>query len=300
MDSFTFLLFYVKTNIILHFVYLLYFGYFVLFHVKSNMFFLYFPQKLVQKLEGFKQISWKEDQETDNVHNFTFNTPELSMRNLCPKGAVETEPSEKPSADVLPEPVVDCTAKSGSCPMTTTTFENETSENESEVGNTEQCGDVCSHGMLEGTSNRVSVATDEITAGSESTSGITESINSCVTLETGNIVGNLLPNSQTSLPESTKVSEMPRVKDKHAEYCGTLNEMNFPVDVTQGIAAQHYLMPPKFGCSTVVQNDNRTQDCHLNDTFVLPRTSPSYCQIKTPGRLVQKRSIQSKVNTGNK
>lgn len=253
-------------------------------------------------MEGFKHISWKKDQETDDAHNFKFSTPELSMQNLYLKGAVETEPSKKPSADVLPEPVVDCTAKRGSCSsimLTATTFENETSENESEVGNTEQCGGVCSHGMLEGTSNRPSVATNEITAGSESTSGVTENINSCVTLETGSIAGHL-PNSQTSLQDNTEVSEMQRVKDKYAEYCGTLNEINFPVDVMQGIAAQRYLMPPKVGCSTVVQNDNRAQGSHLNDTFVLSRTSPSCCQIKTPGRLVQKRSIQPKVNTGNK
>jgi hypothetical protein len=251
---------------------------------------LIFPQELVQKLEGFKHISWKKDQESDSVHNFSFSIPELPRQSLCLKGAVKTEPSKKLLTDVLPEPVVDCTAKSVSCSsvmLATASLENGNSENESEGGDTEQRGDICSHGMLEGTTDRVWVATDETTAGPESTGGATESMNSCVTLESGKTAAPLLPNSQTSLPEKTEVSEAQRLKEKQAECFGPLNEMNLPVDLAQGIATQCHLMPPNAGPQ-------------LNDTFVLPRASTSCAQIKTPGRLAQRRNIQPKVhNTGN-
>lgn len=256
-------------------------------------------------MEGFKHISWKKDEETDDVHKFTFSIAELSGQSLCLEGAVKTEPSKKPLEDkAIPEQVVDYAAKSGPCSsimLTTTFLENETSENESEVGDSEQCGDVCSDRMLEGTTNRVPVSINEIIAGSESTSAVTESnTNSCATLETGNVAGFLLPISQTDLPENTEVSEVQRVKDKPAEYCGILNEMNLPVDRTQGVAAQCSLTPLKVGCDTIVPNDYRTQGSQLNDTFVLPRTPPSCIQMKTPGRFVQRSNTRSKVHiTGN-
>jgi hypothetical protein len=251
-------------------------------------------------LEGFKQISWKEDQETGDVNNFTFSIAELSRQSLCLEGTVKTELS----ADmVILESVVDCTAKSNSCPsimLTTASLENETSENESEVSDTEQCGDIRSDRMFEGTTDRVLLSANEIIAGSDSMSGVTgSSTNSCVTLETGNVAG-LLPIGQTSLPENTHVSEVQRVKDEPAEYCGTLKELNLPVERTKDIVAQCSLMPLKVDCNTVVPNDYITQGSVLNDTFVLPRTSPLRVQVKTPGRLVQRSNTQSKVQiTGN-
>jgi hypothetical protein len=256
-------------------------------------------------LEGFKHISWKKDEETDDVPKFTFSIVELSGQSLCLAGAVKTEPFKKPLADkVIPEPAVDSMANNGPCStimLTTTSLENETSKNEAEVADTEQCGDVYSDRMLEGTTNRVSVSTNEIIAGSKSTSGVTGSnTNSCVSLETDNVAGLLLPISQTSLPENTEVSEMQRVKDKPPEYCGILNEMNLPLDRTQGTAAQCSLTPLKVGCDTVVPNDYRTQGSQLNNTFVLPKTPPLCIQMKTPGRLVQRNNTQPKVHvSGN-
>lgn len=255
-------------------------------------------------MEGFKHISWKKDEETDDVHKFTFSISEWSGQSLCLEGAVKTQPSKKPLEDeVIPELMVDYAAKSGpssSIMLTATSLENETSENESEVGDIDQYGDVCSDRMLEGTTNRVSVSINEIIAGSESTSAVTETdTNSSVTLETGNGAGLLLPISQKSFPENTEVSEMQRVKDKPAEYCGILNEVNLPVDRTQGIAAQCSLTPLKVDCDTV-PNDYRTQGFQLNDTFVLPRSPPLCAQMKTPGRLVQRSDTQSKVHiSGN-
>jgi hypothetical protein len=256
-------------------------------------------------LEGFKQISWKKDEETGDVHKFTFSTAEFSGQSLCLEGAVKTQPSKKPLEDkVIPELGIDSAAKSGPCSsimLATTSLENETSENESEVGDTEQCGEVCSERMLEGTTNRLPVSINEIIAGSVSTSAVTESnTNSCVTLETDNVAGLLLPINQRNLPENTEVSELQGVKDKPAENCGILSEMNLPVDRTQDVAAQCSLTPLKVSCDTVVPNDYRTQGSQLNDTFVLPRTSPLYVEMKTPGRLVQRSNTQSKVHiTGN-
>jgi hypothetical protein len=268
--------------------------------------FLCFPQELVQKLEGFKHISWKKDQGTDDVHNFTFSIQELSSQSLCLDGAVKTETCKKPSANhILPEPAVDCTAKNGSCPTimpTATSIENEISENESEVGDTEQHGDVCSDGMLDSTTNRVSVSTNGINASSESMNAVTEShTNSCVMLDAADITDLIPPACQTSLPGNTEVSEMQTVKDEPAEYCGALNEMNLPVGHMQSTATQCSLMPLEVGCSAVVHNDNTTQGSQLNDTYLLPGTSPSNIHIKMPGRLAQKRSVQQKVQTtGNK
>jgi hypothetical protein len=51
--------------------------------------------ELVQKLEGFKHISWKKNKETDD-HKFTFSIVELSGQSLCLEGAVLTQLSKKP------------------------------------------------------------------------------------------------------------------------------------------------------------------------------------------------------------
>jgi len=268
--------------------------------------FLYFPQELVHKLEGFKHISWKKDQDTDGVFNFTFSIAELSSQSSCLEGAGKVETTKKQSTNTAaPGSVVDCTGQGVSCSSTVLTavsLENEMSESDLEVGDTEQYGDVCSGTILEGSTFRVPLSTNERVAGSEGKRDVAESnTTSCMILETTREGGHLLSDTQTNFLENMEFSEMQRVKDETLEYCGSLKEINLPVDCMQDIVSQCSQTPIKVDSDTTVPNGYSTQGSLLNSTFVLPQSSPSHMQEKTPRKLVDRSNAQPKLQiTGNK
>lgn len=249
-------------------------------------------------MEGFKHISWEKDQESDDAYNFTFSFAEMSRQNLCSEGIIKAETANKPPANMtVTGSVADCTGEDGSClstALTAATLHSELSERESEVGDSEQCGE-CG-----GTTLGVLLSANETAAGSEGKSGGVKS-NSCMILETVEEDGLQLPVSQTSLPENTEVSEMQKVKNKTMESCGILKEVNLPVDCMQDIVAPCSVTPLKVNCDTAVQNSCSTHCSLLNSTFVLPKSTPWRIQEKAPRKMAERSSAQPKTQiTGNK
>jgi hypothetical protein len=253
-------------------------------------------------LEGFKHISWKKDQESDDACNFTFSSAELLKQNLCLEGINKAETTNKPSADMtVTGSVAACAGQDASCSSTVLTaasLENELSESESEFGDNEQCGG--SSGVLGGTTSRVPLAANERAAIAQCKSGIFKS-NSCLKLETVKEDGYQLPICHANLPENTEISEVQKVNDKSMEYCGVMKEINLPVNCMQDTVTQHSLTPLKVHCDTAVQNGCSTHCSVLNSTFALPKPSPSYIQEKTPRKLTARSSVKPKSQIkGNK
>ncbi|KDR06177.1 kinesin-like protein KIF18A [Zootermopsis nevadensis] len=249
--------------------------------------------ELVHKLEGFKHISWKKDQETNVNSNFTFSFAEMLRENLCSEGIIRVETANKPPANItVTGSVTDCTGQDGLSLSTVLTAlpDNELSESESEAGDNGQCGERSD--ALRSTSLGVSLSANETEAGAEGKRDVKS--NSRVILETVNEDGHQLPVSQTSLSENTEESEIQKVRDKTMECCGILKEINLPVDSMRDVVAECSVTPLKVHCDTAVQNGCSTNCSLLNSTFLLPKSSPSHVQVKSPRKLAEGNSTQSK------
>jgi hypothetical protein len=236
------------------------FVYSISLHVKSYTFFCC-QQELVHRVEGFKHVSWKNDKEIDEICNFTFSVAELSKQNLCSEGII--------NAKAIPEPVADCGEGSSS----SNSFSTVTSQvpEMSDGGDFKQCGKGHLDVTFDGATLRLSSVNGTV-AGPDSNTGVTGSnTDLCVTLKTPS--EDDVPRGQASLPQNAEVPEGQGSKDKTAEYCGILKEINVLADNAENIAP-NFVMPLKVDCDVTIPNDCNTDGTVLNDTFVLAAGSP--------------------------
>jgi hypothetical protein len=75
------------------------------------------------------------------------------------------------------------------------------------------------------------------------------------------------PCGQASPPQNTELSEEQGPKDKTAEYCGIMKEINFLMGNAKNTAPE-FVMPLKADCDITVPNDRGVGGRLLNDTFV--------------------------------
>jgi hypothetical protein len=227
-------------------------------------------------VEGFKHVSWKNDKEIDEICNFTFSVAELSKQNLCSEGTF--------NAKAIPEPVADC-GEGSSCSNSVSTVTSQVPER-SDGGGFKLCGNGCLDMKFDGATLRVSSVNGTV-AGPDSKTGVTGSnTDLCVTLKPAS--EDDMACGQASLPQNTEVSEAQGPKDKAAEYCGILKEINLLVDNAENIAP-NFVMPLKVDCDATVPSDCSTDGIVLNDTFVLAAGS-SLCIQNRNSRSFAERS----------
>ena len=263
------------------------FVYSISLHVKSYTFFCC-QQELVQRVEGFKQVSWEDDKEIDDICNFTFSIAELSKHYLCSEGIINTK--------AVPEPVADC-GEGSSSSNSVSTVTSQVPEL-SDGGDFKQCGNGRLDMTFDGATLRVSSANGTV-GGPDIKTGVTGgNTDLCVTLKTPS--EDNVPHRQTSLPQNTEVSEAQGHKDKTAEYCGILKEFNLLAGNAENIAP-NFVMPLKVDCDDTVPDDCGTDGTVLNDTFVLAGGSPLRIQNRSSRRLAERSYNQQNIqNTGIK
>jgi hypothetical protein len=245
-------------------------------------------QELVHRVEGFKHVSWKNDREIDDICNFTFSVAELSKQNLCSEGIINTK--------AMSEPVVDFSEGSSCSGLVSTT--NSQVPELSDGGDIKQYGNGCLDMTFEGATLKVSSANGTV-FGPDSKSGVTGSnTDLCVSIKTAS--EDDVPGGQASLPQNTEVSEAQGPKDKTAECCGILKEINLLVDNAENIAP-NFAMPLKVDCDITVPNGCSTDGILLNDTFVLAASSSLQIQNRSSRCLAERSYNQQPIqNTGIK
>jgi hypothetical protein len=239
-------------------------------------------------VEGFKHVSWKNDKEIDEICNFTFSVAELSKQNLCSGGII--------NAKAVPEPVADC-GEGSSCSNSVSTVTSQVPEL-SDGGDFKQCDNSCLDVTFDGATLRVSLANGTVAGPDSKTSVSGSNTDLCVTLQTAS--EDDVPRGQASLPRNAEVSEAQGPKDKTAEYCGILKEINLLVDNVENIAP-NFVMPLKVDCDVTVPNDCSTDGTVLNDTFVLAAGSSLHIQNRSSRSLTERSYNQQNIqNTGIK
>jgi hypothetical protein len=238
----------------------------------SYMFFCC-QQELVQRLEGFKQVSWQKDKEIDGICDFTFSVAELSKQNLCSEGAI--------NAKAVSEPVAG-SSHGSSCPRSVSTVTSQVPGLSD--GGDKQCG--CLEVTFEGATLQVPSA-NRTAAGPDGKTVVTGSdTDLCVALKTASEDG--APCGRASPAQNAELSEEQGRKDKTAEFCGILKEINFLVDNAENIAPE-FVMPLTVDCDITVPNDCAAGGSLLNDTFVLAAGS-SLCVQNRSSRSFPERS----------
>lgn len=256
--------------------------------------FLCFQQELVHILEGFKHVSWKNDQETDDICNFTFSVSEFSRQNLCSRGIIDTETIDKLSTGkVVPEAAGDCDEGS-SCSSSLSPV---TSQVPEVGGDIKQCCG-CLDTVFESTTLKAS-STNETVAGSDSDSGVTRRNSDLCVVKSASEDRDVV-RGQTTIAKNTEVSEAQGLKDRSAECCGILKAVISSADCAQNIAP-NFVMPLEVDCDATVASDCAAEDTVLNDTFVLPVSLSSHNQNRDCRSFAERHSSQQKIqNKGNK
>jgi hypothetical protein len=211
-------------------------------------------QELVHRVEGFKHVSWKKDKEVDDISNFKFTVAELSKQNVCLEGIINTE--------AVSEPVVDFSEGSVS------TVNSQVPEL-SDGGDIKQYGNSCLDMTFEGATLKVSSANGTV-VGPDSKSGVAGSnTDLCVPFKIF---------SDDDVPGG-QVSEAQRPKDKIAECCEIVKDINF-LEYNKENIAPDFVMPLKVDCNITVPNGCRATDMEL--------TSASSASESTLYRMAQR------------
>lgn len=245
-------------------------------------------QELVHRVEGFKHVSWKNDKEIDEICNFTFSVAEMSKQNFCSEGIINSK--------AVPEPVADC-GEGSSSSNSVSTVTSQVPEL-SDGGDFKQCGNGRLDMTFDGATLRVSSANGTVAGPDTNTSVTGSNTDLCVTLKTPS--EDDVPRGQASLPQNAEVLEGQGPKDKTAEYCGILKEMNLLADNAENIAP-NFVMPLRVDCDVTVPKDCNTDGAVLNDTFVLAAGSPLRIQTRNSRSFGERSHNQQNIqNTGIK
>jgi len=212
----------------------------------------------------------------------------MSKQNFCSEGIINSK--------AVPEPVADC-GEGSSSSNSVSTVTSQVPEL-SDGGDFKQCGNGRLDMTFDGATLRVSSANGTVAGPDTNTSVTGSNTDLCVTLKTPS--EDDVPRGQASLPQNAEVLEGQGPKDKTAEYCGILKEMNLLADNAENIAP-NFVMPLRVDCDVTVPKDCNTDGAVLNDTFVLAAGSPLRIQTRNSRSFGERSHNQQNIqNTGIK